>query len=86
MSLAYSYFKYLAETHSGSKPKNLVGAVEDFEVCSSLLFFDVHSQLPTTPTKVPLAPFLDMKRTVESVRFKIRRMIIDRSCYLQFRV
>ena len=38
-------FIYLAETHSGSKPKNLVGAVEDFEVCSSLLFFDVHSQL-----------------------------------------
>lgn len=32
MSLANSYFKYLAETHSGSKPKNLVGAVEDFEV------------------------------------------------------
>ena len=45
MSLANSYFKYLAETHSGSKPKNLVGAIEDFEVCSSLLFFDVHSQL-----------------------------------------
>ena len=45
MSLANSYFKYLTETHSGSKPKNLVGALEDFEVCSSLLFFDVHSQL-----------------------------------------
>lgn len=42
MLLVNSYFKYFVEIYSGLKLKNLVGVVEDFEVCLSLLFFDVY--------------------------------------------
>lgn len=42
MLLVNSYFKYFIEIYSGLKLKNLVGVCEDFEVCLSLLFFDVY--------------------------------------------